>query len=286
MMKREKPAPRFKIAAIGEGKCSLASFNRRDFYKISFVTRGAPTRLRYGSLEEVEVMEPALVFINPIVPYAWSGNRVEASAEGWFCVFNDAFIRSSADLSGAADRLFATQALPVYFPDKIRERYLGELFARMRREVEDDYAFSESFYRNHLQLIFHEAMQMRSKENIEKTGMPRIAGEFIRLLNLQFPVDLPLQPIEMTKAADFADRIAVHVNHLNAAVRKATGKSTTAHIGERLATEAQSLLRHTDYSIAEIGFGLGFEYQTYFNRFFKKHCGVTPSEYRRVGVAG
>jgi AraC-like DNA-binding protein len=28
-------------------------------------------------------------------------------------------------------------------------------------------------------------------------------------------------------------------------------------------------------------FVLGFEYQTYFNRFFKKHCGVTPSEYRR-----
>ncbi len=66
----------------------------------------------------------------------------------------------------------------------------------------------------------------------------------------------------MTKAADFADRIAVHVNHLNSAVRKATGKSTTAHIGERLATEAQSLLRHTDYAIAERAVGRGFEYHT------------------------
>lgn len=274
-------AGQFRIAGINEGKCTLESYTRRDFYKISLVTEGSPCSLRYGSLPDIYVDRPALVFTNPIVPYTWTVPERIIPAEGYFCVFNDEFIRTSTQLSGITDRLFTAQESPVYFPDSHTEKFLNGLFARMRAESDMDYADKDELFRSHLSLIFHEAIQMRRLELPADNGIPRVAAEFIRLLSQQFPLDLPMQPIVLKKPADFADRIAVHINHLNMTVQKATGKSTSTHINERLFAEARSLLTYTDYSVADIALGLGFEYQSYFNRFFRKFADVAPSEYRK-----
>ncbi|ACU58886.1 helix-turn-helix domain-containing protein [Chitinophaga pinensis] len=279
MMKKAKG--QFRVAGINEGKCTLDSYNRRDFYKISLVTEGSPCSLRYGSLPDIYVDKPALMLVNPIVPYNWTVPERLIPADGYFCVFNDEFIRASAQLSGLMDRLFTTQESPVYFPDAVTQQFLTGLFIRMRSDADMDYTDKDELYRSHLSLIFHEAIKMRRTTDTAENGIPRVAAEFIRLLNHQFPIDMPLQPISLKKASDYADRIAVHVNHLNMAVQKATGKSTTMHISERLFAEAKSLLSYTEYTLADIAAGLGFEYQSYFNRFFKKYAGVTPSDYRK-----
>ena len=74
--------------------------------------------------------------------------------------------------------------------------------------------------------------------------------------------------------------LAVHANHLNRSVKEVTGKSTTTHITERIITEAKALLQHTDWTIAEIAYALGFEYPTYFNNYFKRMTGTVPSNLR------
>jgi AraC-like DNA-binding protein len=276
------PQGQFRVAAIGEDKCTLASYNRRDFYKISLVTNGSPPcQLFYGSFEPLEVDRPALVLLSPVVPHSWTVPERTVPTEGFFCVFDDDFIHASAQLTGLANRLFTANESPVYFPSEVELQFLVGLFTRMRTEAESDYYDKEDLFRSHLSLIFHEAIQMRGTGNSVGNGLPRIATAFVGLLKRQFPVDLPLQPIKLKSASDFADRLAVHVNHLNTAVQNATGKSTTQHIGELLFAEAKSLLSFTSYSVAEIAFGLGFEYQSYFNRFFKKYAGVTPSDFRK-----
>jgi AraC-like DNA-binding protein len=74
----------------------------------------------------------------------------------------------------------------------------------------------------------------------------------------------------------FAEQLSVHVNHLNRAIRETTGKTTTAHISERIANEAIALLRHTNWNISEISYSLGFEEPAHFNNFFKKQTSQTP----------
>jgi AraC family transcriptional activator of pobA len=72
----------------------------------------------------------------------------------------------------------------------------------------------------------------------------------------------------------------VHVNHLNRSVKEVTGKPTTAYLADRYVSEAKVLLQQTDWSVSEIADSLGFEYATYFQRFFKKHTGSTPLAFR------
>lgn len=45
---------------------------------------------------------------------------------------------------------------------------------------------------------------------------------------------------------------------------------------------AVSLLETTDYNVAEISAIIGYDNALYFSRLFKKHKGVSPSEYRRL----
>ena len=43
---------------------------------------------------------------------------------------------------------------------------------------------------------------------------------------------------------------------------------------------AKELLLDSDMSILEIGAAVGIDDQNYFSRIFKKHCGVSPIEFR------
>ena len=45
--------------------------------------------------------------------------------------------------------------------------------------------------------------------------------------------------------------------------------------------KAKELLISSDLSIADIGNQVGFSDQSYFNKIFKEHEGMTPGQYRR-----
>ncbi|KMQ69113.1 hypothetical protein ACM39_03100 [Chryseobacterium sp. FH2] len=80
----------------------------------------------------------------------------------------------------------------------------------------------------------------------------------------------------------YADILHVSPNHLNKSVKTATGKTASSIIGETLTMEAKSLLSNTGLSISDIAYSLGIEDPSYFTRFFKKHTGISPNQYRKM----
>jgi AraC family transcriptional activator of pobA len=78
----------------------------------------------------------------------------------------------------------------------------------------------------------------------------------------------------------YAGKLNISPGHLGKIVRQQTGKSAIEHIHERLVLEAKRILFHTEQTMKEIAFELGFEDASYFNRFFKKLIGKTPLIYR------
>jgi AraC family transcriptional activator of pobA len=131
-------------------------------------------------------------------------------------------------------------------------------------------------------LIIHEALKLKPAEiqNDKKNAHARLTTIFFELLERQFPIESADQPLQLRTAQDFANHLSVHINYLNRSVKEVTGKPTTTHIAERVITEARALLQHTTWTIAEVAYALGFEYPTYFNNFFKKNTGETPTSLR------
>ena len=145
-----------------------------------------------------------------------------------------------------------------------------------------EYQYLDDLIRNYINLIIHEALKMQPAETFRKhkDASSRIAIQFLEILERQFPIEHADQPVALKTAQAFADKLAVHVNHLNRSVKQVTGKSTTTHISERIVTEAKALLQYTNWTVAEIAYALGFDYPTYFNNFFKKMTGSSPTSFR------
>jgi AraC family transcriptional activator of pobA len=86
--------------------------------------------------------------------------------------------------------------------------------------------------------------------------------------------------IRLHDVAAYADMMNISAGYLSELVKEQSGKPAIVHIHERLIMEAKRLLFHTDQSIKEIAFALGFEDASYFNRFFKRITLCTPADYR------
>jgi AraC-like DNA-binding protein len=153
-------------------------------------------------------------------------------------------------------------------------------------EQETDYAFKGELIRNYIHLIIHEALKMQPSTNFDqhKNAASRITAVFLELLERQFPIESADRPLQLKTAKDYARSLSLHINHLNRAVKEITGKPTTAHISERIISEAKALLQHTAWNIADIAYSLGFEYPTYFNNYFKRITGTNPRSLRAQAV--
>ena len=78
----------------------------------------------------------------------------------------------------------------------------------------------------------------------------------------------------------YASELALTPNHLSDVVRQQSGLSVMDWLNRTTTTEAKVLLKHSDLMIYEIAERLNFSEPTAFNRYFKKHVGMTPLEYR------
>jgi AraC family transcriptional activator of pobA len=64
-------------------------------------------------------------------------------------------------------------------------------------------------------------------------------------------------------------------------MRAETGHNAQALLHARLVREASRRLVHIAAPVSSIAFELGFDDPAYFCRFFKRHAGASPRDYRR-----
>ena len=83
------------------------------------------------------------------------------------------------------------------------------------------------------------------------------------------------------KVYEYATRLNISEKKLGHSTAKILGKSPKELIDERVLLEAKRLLIHGSISVKEIGFQLGFEEPTNFIKYFHKHAGNTPAEFRQ-----
>jgi AraC-like DNA-binding protein len=253
---------------------------RRDFYKIKLMCN-VEGIISYAD-RQVLVQDSALVFANPLVPGSWE--RLAGRATGFACLFTEEFVTQQLRTNSlAASPLFRVDGTPVLFPPPETVRHLSSLFEALLTEMQSSYANKYDLLRSYVQVIIHEALKLApvATSYPPVSSAARLSAAFLELLNRLFPLASPQHTLPLRNANEFASQLAVHTNHLNKALKEVTGKTTTEHISEKLINEAKALLQHSNWSIAEISYCLGFEHASNFNNFFKKQTGQPPNQYRR-----
>ncbi|MBL7785446.1 MAG: helix-turn-helix domain-containing protein [Chitinophagales bacterium] len=80
--------------------------------------------------------------------------------------------------------------------------------------------------------------------------------------------------------SQYAAALFITPNYLNELSQRETQQTAHWHIQNRILVEAKRQLCYSNLPIKIIADQLGFDDTAYFARFFKKHCHVSPSEYR------
>lgn len=267
----------FRLDDVAGRKCS--GHNRKEYYKISLI-KG---RNRYEYADKViETEKNTLIFSNPQVPYRY--DVPEEEHDGYFCIFTEAFFQYFG-----ASRLHEYPVMkpggqPIYVLTDEQYDHIKAIFERMVREMASDFVYKYDVLRTSVFELMHEAIRLQPATTLytNTNAATRISSLFMELLERQFPVESPMQQMQLRSATAFADKLSVHVNHLNKALKETTGKTTSKLISERIMQEARSLLKHTDWNISEIGWSLGFEELPHFINFFRKSAAVSPSVFRKA----
>jgi len=273
-------APTHHFNILKRSNCfSSLPYQRRDYYKICLLKD--PLRLHTENAV-LEMDKPCIIFSNPRQKYGWESSV--SPGDGYICLFNEAYI--SSDIKAILTKfyaLFEEQDYPFVFLSNTEYDLFLTYFRQLEMEYNSDFDYKTELLHSLLRLIIFQAIKLRKQliPEVKVEDYPnKLSQRFMHLLNSQFPVDSPLQPIPYKTAGDFAGQLFVHVNHLNHSLKEAIGKSTTQLINERICLEAKDLLQNSDWSITEIAFSLGFDYPQHFTTFFKKHTGQNPKHFR------
>ena len=260
-----------------KGKNSMP-YNRRAYYKISLI-RGR-NRAEYAD-KIIDIEKNALLFATPKVPYHY--RPLDDDQNGYFCIFTEEFLHhSKTGINIDELPLFRAGGYPIFQLSDKETDELDTLFRKMYDELSSDYAFKYDLLRNYVLELIHHGQKLQPATALypAHNAAARVCSLFIELLERQFPIETPGQRLNLRTAKDYADRLAIHVNHLNKVLRENTGKTTTALISGRVVKEAKILLRQTDWNISEIAYTLGFEEVAHFSNFFKKQTSFSPLAFR------
>ncbi len=122
-------------------------------------------------------------------------------------------------------------------------------------------------------MLVKKIWQVRQDDTTDKDKRQNsIFTEFLRLVN---------QHAAKEHTLDFyADSLCITHNYLSAVVKKTSGITAKEWIDKALITKAQVLLKTSNMQGAQVSYALSFPNPSFFNKFFKRHTGLTPKQYR------
>lgn len=140
--------------------------------------------------------------------------------------------------------------------------------------------FRNTIIRNRLQNVLLEAFdktQRFAPDVHSQTGTTRQADLFQRFVALVHE-----HCTEQREVAFYADRLCISTRYLSTIIRSVAHSTAKEFIDRSVVLEIKMLLGSRELSVQEIAYRLHFPDQSYLGRFFKKHTGVSPTEFRNA----
>lgn len=117
---------------------------------------------------------------------------------------------------------------------------------------------------------------MGKKDGLVKPTLSRKEELFEQFLQLLFE-----HCKEQHVVTFYAEKLFITPQYLSLILKELTGKSANKWIDDALIVEAKILLKAPQATVQQVADVLHFSDQSTFGKFFKKHMGISPMEYRK-----
>ena len=155
---------------------------------------------------------------------------------------------------------------------------LDTLFTLVRKRAEaKEHLFHKEAVQSLLYHLFFELKNIIFKKNdIVPFELSRKEELFQQFLKLMFK-----HSREEHSVSFYAGKMCITPQYLSAVLKELTGKTTNNWIDHSLILDAKILLKTPNMTVQQVSDMLNFSNQSTFGKFFKKHTGQSPAEFRK-----
>lgn len=231
-----------------------------------------------ASIDLNRISVKAFDFITILPGSIFQIHKVPSDLKIYFMGFSSSFLGQANMLKNTMDIIYRIKERPVI---SLREKaaylmkeyfeLLIKTYAFVDMKVGDEIA-------NHLFSGIHIAAnamyrdKFQTKSSLSKSE--QISKEFGQLVIQNYSKERTV--------AWYAHELNITHAHLCTTVKQITGKTCIEIISDMVIMDAKSQLKSSNLSIRDIAYSLNFTNMSFFGKYFKRHVGIGPQEYRNT----
>jgi len=247
--------------------------HRTAFYHILWFQKGSPTHL--VDFVPISIKPNTMLFLSKDTVQRFDkkggfGGKVILFTDRFFC-------KTKTDTKFLHNSILFKDLFSV---SQLQLQKSSKLFTNLLLQMESELKNTKDNYQSDiLQNLLHNFL-LHAERHKRKQNFTEIKNSADLDYVMLFKEMLDNQFHKQKLVRHFAKQLSVTEKRLNLATSKILGKSPKQMIDERIMLEAKRLLAHTNESVKEIGFSLGFDEPTNFIKYFRKHNHSTPVEFK------
>lgn len=248
----------FKISPMKTVIKPTRPHRHADYHELIFLDEGAG----FHEIDDTtfEVAPPVAFYIRPGQTHCWN---FSALPKGYVLLFREELL-----LKEDIDVLFGLPAVVSLHNQPRLFRLLPEIY-------EECQAAGYGIISAYLHLL---VMKLKEASGSNMVNLPDgLFQQYKRLVNDHF--------LDSRQLKFYAGKLNTTTGTLNEVCKKATGKTASSVINERVLLEAKMLLSATTLPVKEIAAGLKFTDAPHFANFFKLNTNLTPGKYRELALS-
>lgn len=245
--------------------------HRHDHYEMIFVTKGEG--VHSIDFKQYEWKAGRLYFLHPgkvhqIKPF---------ERDGWLILFGEELFKRFLSIHKHEDENGLLDSYTPY-PFVDLDEKLKTIFALIVKQLRTELSAEKQdvdillHYVSLLLLHANRAQIVQHPKQSLTLGNRQLFHQLKQLIEQNF--------IQQHLAAFYSEILRTDIKKMNRICRHATGLTVFELLRERLVTESKIELQTSTHSVKEISYHLGFDDPAFFGRFFKKHTGLTPVDFR------
>jgi AraC family transcriptional activator of pobA len=266
----------FKLMAFTDGS-SFDHVQRHNYYSLIWVKQGSG-KVR-ADFKEYDLLESSLFAFSPYQPFIFLTQQISGVAlffhPDFFCIHKH---QAEIACNGV---LFNNIYDPPFIG--VREDFgvaLDDVLTRIRNEIQNTTLAQHEILVSYLKIFLIHCSRLKTEQAPQvRTDLAAVKEPFI-LQNLKNAIEKNFKTKH--SAGEYADELNISIKALAKATKTYFNKTITELISERIIIEAKRELYLTNKTVKEIAYGLGYDDEYYFSRFFKTNADVSPQTYRET----
>ncbi|RYJ52807.1 helix-turn-helix domain-containing protein [Flavobacterium petrolei] len=244
--------------------------HRHNSYVLVFFTKGSGTH--EIDFDVFAIQQGSMFFLQPGQMHHWN---LSDDVEGFVIFYSQEMYNLYFGQKTIADFPFYSSVdnKPEMVFDASELKAILPYFESLIVEIQSNQLLKQDKIMNLLDIIHIEIARKYSETHLHEAHSYNVKiKNFEVLLEHNFKTE---------KAPFFyASQLNITLKHLNRICNEMLQKTTTEVITARIILEAKRMLMDKKFTVNEIATELGFDDYSYFTRLFKKHTGMTPTDFR------